>query len=748
MTTQRENDQDAVQQEQEKLDSVIRTIHETTAGINSRMPVSAGTVQAADLIQQMLKGRASDLQGALQQPYFGRVDYLQQDPQAPNGKTIYIGTNHIDDEGIVSWAAPIASIWYTNDSEYTAPSGTIRVRVDLKRFLRIRNQQVIEVNDLYTRALPPGTAAPANPALTAALSEVGPDDDQLSVIIETIQPDQYSTIANVSERILVVQGAAGSGKSEVGLHRIAYLLSPFNSLAANERPAANTTLFVGPSRSFLEYVGDVLPQLGVSGNVTQTTLREWMTELQSVAVKSKSRIWNNLQNIGQLTRFNEKAETFKGSMDMANTLDRHVRNLVERTRQALRDLPPLVVDLPEQNRFTLSSREVLSLCNEALSDARENPMLNTRRRELADRLARRIASVSSSRPGEETRHQRRVETAIVNPWLDRWWPHIDFMREYAALLADSDNLVRCSKEAISVEDARSLTETVTQPATANFEDSDLGALTYLDHLLNNTIRRRYRHIVVDEAQDISPIEFRLLNLSSVNNWFTILGDTAQRLTPYRGIRYWWEIKRPLNMGLQSMKVQSARTSYRATKTITRFNNRILRLFDKYISAPTPYDREGHRVEFHRHGSTGEMYQNVVNDLERIRSLDNLADATIAILVRDRKNLERFRKFCIANEIDEVTQFGVEKQSTGTVLVRIPEAKGLEFDAVIVLGVNESFASTTFNQKLLYMATTRAKHYLAIHWSGQHSPIIKAVSDVGILKHDHRKAPGDRLRRRG
>ncbi len=303
-------------------------------------------------------------------------------------------------------------------------------------------------------------------------------------------------------------------------------------------------------------------------------------------------------------------------------------------------------------------------------------------------------------------------------------------------MEDSETLQRMARDSLSLEEAQALRASARRMLDKGFQDSDIGAVTYLDHLLNGTIDRRYRHIVVDEAQDISPIEFKLLSLASTNNWFTVLGDTAQRLTPYRGIPQWRALERVL--GRADTRVQYAKLSYRANKHITRFNNRILRLFERNLPAPTPFDREGSRVEYHRHTSNFGMYRCVVNDLDQVRSLPDMAGARIAILARDRRNLNRFRDYCTASGRHDVVLIGQDRHSTArTVLARIPDVRGLEYDAVIVLGVNDSFADTTFNQKLLYLATTRAKHYLAIHWSGSISPILKRISQKGVADIDRR-----------
>ena len=120
-------------------------------------------------------------------------------------------------------------------------------------------------------------------------------------------------------------------------------------------------------------------------------------------------------------------------------------------------------------------------------------------------------------------------------------------------------------------------------------------------------------------------------MASTNNWFTIMGDTAQRLTPYRGIRRWGDIGRVF--GKNETEVQQARLSYRSNKQITTFNNRVFRLYEPSLETPKPYERDGHWPEWHRHASLGDMYGAVIDDLPRIRSLDGLTNATIAILAR-------------------------------------------------------------------------------------------------------------------
>lgn len=742
----------AFEEEQIKLDDVVRYIEENKASVQKEMPARAAHQETANEMQRVLKERQDSLDAALLQPYFGRLDYVVTDgppvvmgasgdgedddgneEAEPRLRTVYLGISVIPDKGIFSWTAPVAKLWYTPSRQdgYTAPAGRVVALVDLKRYLRIRGQKLEDINDIFRRLLPSPEQGP-NRALTSALSQTGAEDGHLQIIVETIEPDQYESISNTSDKVLVVQGAAGSGKSEIGFHRIAYLLSPFNDVPERERPTPGSTLFVGPSQAFLEYASDILPLLGVRERVQQTRFSQWIVGQMSRRPRLDTRIWRNLLAPGENLRFNEQAELFKGSMLMADAIDRHVGELVSDFRQRARSLPPLQrqgsgTPVPEAR-----IREVL---NRVLPGRGSANRVNRRREDFINQLVDLVwlqHRPDRRMPREEVarfRHEIRENTVI--PWCNRAWEHVDFQEEYVAMLSDPDDMVRLSRDRLSEEDAEALTESGVLAEKDGFDDSDLGALAYLDHQLNGTISDRYRHIVVDEAQDISPIEFRLLSLASANNWFTVLGDTAQRVGLHRGIRSWRELDRVF--GRSDIKVQHARTSYRANVHITRFNNRLLRTFDSNIPTPIPFERDGYRVEYHSHPNVEEMHQAVVKQVDRIRSLDGLEDATIAVLVRDNAQLNRLERFCADSGITDIVRFGDDHaQDSRTVMGRIPDAKGLEYDAVIVVGVNETFRETLFNQRLLYVATTRAKHHLSLFWSGKQSPILHSVSDRGVV----------------
>ena len=781
---------EAFEEEERKLASVVLYIRSKGQSLDGRG--AAADPYAQNAVKNVLNEYAATLRQAIDQPYFGRLDYYHTDegaapPSAESAaaesapkRVIYLGGSLIQGQDVYNWTAPVGRLWYTQSYEdgYTAPKGYIATRVDLKRFLRIRDGRLEYVGDIFRRRLPApapdagGDAPFAQDApidiLTDALSGVGEDDGHLTVIIETIEPEQYESIANVSDKVLIVQGAAGSGKSEIGLHRIAFLLSPFNGIPENERPTPATTLLVGPSQAFLDNVDDVLPNLGVAKDVERVRFSQWLAARMSADALIRPRIWNDLLNNGEVRNFHESAERFKGSLAMADALDKFVSERTKEIRKKCESLKP--VPGPDGGE-RVSRQQVMDALDAALPKRGDASFLNVRRADFIRRIREifergspaarrpgrsgaqpRLRLEFSGRPTTQTRaadaeRRERAEREraitqirnIVTEWCDKKWPRADFRREYAKLLSNAGEMIRLSANRLSEDDARALAESVAKNVaddenkTSNeFGDADMGALAYLDHLLNGTLERKYNHIVVDEAQDISPIEFRLLAESSGNNWFTILGDTAQRLTPYRGVRSW---KRDLNpvFGRDDIEVQPARKSYRSTRRITKFANRILRTFDKNIPAPIPYDRDGARVEYSRHPNADAMYRAALEDISRVRAMDGLADATVAVLARDTRNLNRFKKFAAKSGFGDIISPLEAAARSRAVFARVPDAKGLEFDAVIIIGANESFSDTLFNKKLLYLAATRAKHYLGIHWSGRQSPILSAISERGVRR---------------
>jgi len=226
--------------------------------------------------------------------------------------------------------------------------------------------------------------------------------------------------------------------------------------------------------------------------------------------------------------------------------------------------------------------------------------------------------------------------------------------------------------------------------------------------------------VVDEAQDVSPLEIELLKMYSSNGWFTLLGDIKQKLLPYRGIRNWRQVSSLFDR--EKVGRYDSRISYRATNEITRFCNRILRGIPGSTATPLPYSRHGDKPTFKRFRTWREQLDSIFETVQEFGRLGNKSIGVVTKWNREAKLvLEYLRRRGLHNvgllHLNGVLEAGV---TVSPILL----TKGLEFDAVTVVSVHDNnFAGTEFDNRLLYLACTRAKHQLSIQWFGRPSPLL-------------------------
>ena len=263
--------------EEQHLEAVVATVDETIQYRERRGPVDAGDRKAANVVNQLLTAGLENVRSVRNKPYFGRIDYSA----GAEGEvdTVYIGDVNIYHEDpryfIASRNAPIAKLYYQPAAGfYDVPAGRRNASVHLKRTLTIEDATLLDFDDVLR--LPPGPpaiGAISSRTLDEKLSGTG--EDQLLDAVQTIQPEQYEQIASTKRPVLIVQGAAGSGKSLIGLHRIDFILSPFSELGNLQRPTVERVIIFGPSPAFLDYVSGLLPGLGVN-RVRQTTVNRWL----------------------------------------------------------------------------------------------------------------------------------------------------------------------------------------------------------------------------------------------------------------------------------------------------------------------------------------------------------------------------------------------------------------------------------------------------------------------------------------
>ena len=722
---QRENEfRHEAQHLSDVVDGIDRDIDRQSR--NLMIPTIGPDSRSADVALAAKKASLEQIRAARSNPYFGRVDYAEsEDPDSV--RTIYIGRNHmnirdIPDGFIVNHNAPAAALYYNPAAgRYVVKDrrGDIvhEATVYGKRTLTIEDSALLEIEDILRLPMPT--------VLTEKLS--GPSSDRLTDAVETLQPEQYAVLSRTDSPVLIVQGAAGSGKSLVGLQRIAFILSPHSEVGLFGRPNPDRVVMFGPSRAFLDYVATFLPEMDVP-TIRQMTVSHWLQDQFSAPVQLKGgeeRIFDDLMNNRRRLTDDEKdAHLFKGSMKMKRLLDNYVRALKRDALQLLRRQSAGIIG---RLGLSISATDLRSIVDGAFT---LQPELNAARASLVNTLAQ-LRARTSPRPPRRRNASRAELVALhrteISRELDYVWPQYDFRREYVRLTSGPDVLLAYARGGdIDRHQANEICQTVPRNATGrSLGMTDLAAALYLDYSLNGYTSEGIQHVVVDEAQDVSPLEIELMRMHSSNQSFTILGDLKQGLLPHRSITNWNQFASLFDRG--SVSKEEIRLTYRNTKQITQYANRILKgLPMRTTKRPMPYGRTGVRPELVRSKSAAEMESAIVDAVERLRGLDEVR--SVAVLTKWEKTAQDIVRALRSEGMEDVctlAQGGAIE--TDVIVSPIILTKGLEFDAVIVAKAGRNnYNDTEFDRMLLYLACTRARHRLEIHWHGPASRVVPGI----------------------
>lgn len=324
-----DNFQSAYQEEEDRLNHALIEIDSTLERLRST-PVYTGHEYTEQVLEDSREQKRKDLAKLRQEPYFGRLDFQGNDEE--ERKALYIGKIGVDREQVsdrplvIDWRAPVASLFYsftggTEAASYEAPEGLIEGLVYLKRNVVIRKQILERVADTYNR----DSDAPAvsDEFLVYRLGEN--KDNRLRDIVSTIQEEQDKIIRAAKNTALIIQGVAGSGKTTVALHRLAFLLYQYK-----DQVSAEKMIIFAPNRMFLDYISDVLPELGV-GNIAQSTFPDWAAGVLGVTLPEQdaSETMNRwFETAGAMPVITEETPgRFKGSTVLMSVIESSIKLL-------------------------------------------------------------------------------------------------------------------------------------------------------------------------------------------------------------------------------------------------------------------------------------------------------------------------------------------------------------------------------------------------------------------------------------
>jgi DNA helicase II / ATP-dependent DNA helicase PcrA len=648
---------------------------------------------------------------AEREPYFGRIDF--QESGTAEAAPLYIGKAGVaqgaeNEPLVIDWRAPVAGLFYTSatggsdEVSYDAPEGSIKGVLWLKRNIGIKQSRLQRIVDAKVKGAPEEAEPILDEFLRYRLQESR--DSRLRDIVSTIQAEQNAIIRAPLDRPLIIQGVAGSGKTTVALHRLAYLLYTFR-----ETILASRIVIFAPSRMFLDYIGDVLPELGVDG-VVQTTFADWaLAELdEPVTLTDAGARYEYLFAPGKDPGEGADAPgRFKGSLLFQQVLDfaldEYEANFVP---QADLELWPGAV---------LRAREIAGWFHE---NYRLWPIMARKERCIA-----RVKKWAEDRlipfmGGMNEKERRKLMRAAVQKYV-KLWPSHSTLDLYREILGDKP-AKRNAPAAIGHPDIppRVVRESVALFRQGDVAPEDLAPLVYLKGKLKGFKEdRQLDHVVIDEAQDFSPFQIDLLKNLTRENSFTVLGDLSQGIHAYAGIHRWEEFMEAFEPS--PVAYFTLEQSYRSTYEVMTFANQVISTVGAPAALAKPVFRSGEPVQV-----------KAVTDLPRaiadaVAELRGRNHASIAVIGRTEDECRRLH--------EALGQLGLEaelitpRQTTyrgGLSVMPAYLTKGLEFDAVLVAGADTAaYGANPRDAKLLYVACTRALHELMVFYTGHPSPLL-------------------------
>lgn len=733
-----DNFQSAYQEEEDRLNHALLEIDSTLERLRAT-PVYTGHDYTEQVLEDSREQRRKDLAKLRQEPYFGRLDFQGNDEA--ERKALYIGKIGVDREQVsdrplvIDWRAPVASLFYsftggTEAATYEAPEGLIEGLVYLKRNVVIRKQILERVADTYNRE----SDAPAvsDEFLVYRLGEN--KDNRLRDIVSTIQEEQDKIIRAAKNTALIIQGVAGSGKTTVALHRLAFLLYQYK-----DQVSAEKMIIFAPNRMFLDYISDVLPELGV-GNIAQSTFPDWAAEVLGVtlpeqdASEAMSRWFETAGAMPVITE--ETPGRFKGSTVLMSVIEASVQ-LLETSAVPEGDFSPW-------EGAVLSRRMILRWHNEEYAPY---PPAKRKERVMA-RIHRWIEMELKKSPSAAALKDRKKKGAAREKAYSAKWPKYDPLNIYKQIFRAAKTPEDWPAEAPAEIPAGVLKETVKELKKGILREEDLPPLLYIHYLLNgNEGSERFDHIVIDEAQDFSPFQIAVLDLYVKGHSFTILGDLSQGIHAYKGVHEWKEMQ--TLFAEESTAYHALTRSYRSTMEIIEFANGILSSGVGSGLLAVPVFRSGNPVRLMAYGEDGDgQPQAAVADagggarFSTVRSaltaLSGREYRTVAVLTRSlREAAELYAE--LAGHFDDIHLIdgSMTEYRGGLSVLPVYLSKGLEFDAVILADADSAhYGEAAWDAKLMYVGCTRALHELWLLHNGVLPSYVGLPDEAGDSSSDN------------
>lgn len=657
---------DNVKQFAEELRQKKQYMHENQSGMDEADIVAAG--QSIDRIAftgESVVERRRRLMKLMDSPYFGRIDFT---PQRGKTNNVYIGLHSFaDDTGrsnlIYDWRAPVSSLFYDyelGEGSYQTPSGQIKGDISVKRQYRIRDgkmefmiENAVNIQDEI---------------LQRELSKSA--DDKMKNIVATIQRDQNAVIRNDTAKVMIIQGVAGSGKTSIALHRIAFLLYRFRDTIT-----AKDILIISPNKVFASYISNVLPELGEE-TIPETGMEELATDL----LEHKYPFQSFFEQVTDILERDDAGYAerirFKASFEFLSKLNQyliHVENNYfdfTELRVAGTVVPfPFILE-----RFRAYYRiPILKRFPEVIRDIQQH-----------------VRTMSGKKLNGQDRQ--------------KLWEQVPRMFRFGNVLELYEDFYKWVGKP----------EMFNTLPTGELEYADVFPLIYFRIRVEGVASFDHvKHLLIDEMQDYTAVQYAVLNrLFSCKK--TILGDVNQKVNPFSA-----SSSDDINRVFPNGDVVKLVRSYRSTLEITKFAQHI--------------SNNPELIPMERYGEEPQVL-GFDSNLDEAAAIKNLLYAfnesnyqSLGILCKTFEQASTLYEHLRADKEFEIPFTLLDAESTsfknGIIITTVHLSKGLEFDNVIVPFISDRNYRTAVDRSMLYIACTRAMHKLTLTYAKSVTPFV-------------------------
>lgn len=656
-------------------------------------------------------------------PYFGRIDFHENGEEEEEKH--YIGISNLINDNydifVYDWRAPVSSMFYDyeiGDAGYNCPEGEIKGYLSLKRQYKINNGKIDYMFDSNLKI--------DDEILQGMLARS--TDGRMKDIVTTIQREQNKVIRNEEYKNLIVQGPAGSGKTSVALHRIAYILYKHR-----EKITCENIIIFSPNQIFNDYISNVLPQLG-EDNVFQVTFQEYMHRaLGRGYVKEKycdmmEYILNSKGERGYENRI--RSIRYKSSPEFMEALKRYTA-YVEENNRVFTDIfyrDNLVISLKDLKELFYKDYKNFPL-KKRLAKIRERilfllkPHEEERKEEVIIELRSTGFYIDEHEISEKSRE-------IIRNELEYVYSQINNITKFS-LVGLYRNLFKNLERFYGDTNSNENKEEVNKMKRYTLEALNSGRLYYEDQIpllyLKGVLgdfekTSQIKYVIIDEAQDYTQIQYEIFHKLFGHASITMLGDINQSINPFMNVGNYNRISSIFPE--DDTEIINLTKSYRSTAEITKFSRKLL---NKEVTAEC-VERSGDEPIVLGFSKKSDINQRVLND---VKSYKDKGYKSIGIITRTSKEVIELKEFLEDKiEVKSITKDD-DEYTNGILIIPAYLAKGLEFDVVLIYNAGDGNYYSEDERLLLYTACTRALHVLCVYYLGKCTPLIKSYDNILI-----------------